>query len=485
MVDQRLLNAILREDLSAFVEKVFATIDPGTCFVDSWLVAAITEALRRIRTGESKRLFINVPPRSGKSTVVTIAFTAFLLGHDPRKRIICVSHSEALAKAHAAAFRTLVNSPWYRALFPRFAIQRGGDRDNETVTTEGGYRYATSLAGSIMGRGAGLIIGDDVMSPDAALSEAVRVRETNQWIAHRTRLNNKAEDAIVLVMQRLHQRDLIGHVQDSETWDSLVVPATAPEPAVYTTGPRPTDIYRRARGEVLHPTREPQHVLDATQRAIGSTAFSAQYQQDPQPPGGHTIKRHWLRFFDEEPEFDFVLASWDLATSQAETSSFSVCTVWGAIGMEFYLRHVLRERLEAPALRRAIVDIEAEWRVDLTLIEQTAFAQYVVQDLRSSRDLRPMLDIPSRDKLARLMAVAPRFEAGQVLLPRQADWLGTYTSELLGFPLTEHNDQVDATSQALRYLTTRQGPLQPETNDRPRREVVRRNLPRANFVIRR
>ena len=474
----RLLQALLRTDFVAFLEKCFATLEPGVAYQDNWHLHAMAEALRQVHAGTSKRLIINVPPRSGKSIVTTVAFTAWVLGHDPRRRIICVSYSDALARTHAAAFRALVSSPWYRALFPRFVVQRGGDRDTETVTTERGYRLGVSLAGPVLGRGADLIIGDDVMSPAAALSDAVRARETNLWMtAHRTRLNNKLEGAIVLVMQRLHELDLVGHVLGSEDWQHLVIPAIAPEPATYQVGSRPEDLYTRAAGEVLHPEREPMEVLEATRRAIGSLTFSAQYQQDPVPPGGNVIRRDWLRFYDAAPAaFDRVIASWDTASTITEASDWSVGTIWGAAGQEFYLLDVRRERLEAPVLRRAIFDASVDWEVDATLIENTELGRAIAQELRASLGFRALLETARHDKLARLLAVSARFEAGQVLLPRDAPWLGTYMGELLAFPTGAHDDQVDATSQALRYLTARQSPT---ATTLVRRNIVRRSTVRA------
>lgn len=472
-----LLQALLRTDFLAFLEKCFATLEPGIAYQENWHIAAMAEALRRVRDGTTKRLIINVPPRSGKSIVTTIAYTAWVLGHDPRQRIICVSYTDALAKAHAAAFRSIVTSAWYRALFPAFQIQRGGDREMETITTARGYRYAVSIAGPVLGRGADLIIGDDPMSPASALSLAVRTRETNLWTtAHRTRLNNKLEGAIILVMQRLHEQDLVGHVSESEAWERLVIPAIAPEPQAYAIGPRPQDVYARAPGEVLHPEREPSEVLDATRRAIGSLTFSAQYQQDPVPPGGNVIRREWLRTYDRPPsQFDRLVVAWDTASTLSEHSDWSVGTVWGMVGTDFYLLDVLRARLEAPGLHKAILALSERWQADATLIEDTELGRAVSQMLRHGRELRPILRKPRFDKMARLLAQSALFEAGQIHLPTEAPWLATYLNELLAFPTGQHDDQVDATSCALLYLGERSARVQP-----PARRSRASILPKVN-----
>ena len=203
----------LRTDYMVFYERVFATVNPGVAFVDSWHLHAIGEQLRRVDAGLTKRLIVNVPPRSGKSILTTIGYSAWRHGRDPRTRIICVSSDEALVRSLAASYRAVVGAGWFQQAFPRFRIQRGGDRACETITTLRGYRYGVSIGGSVLGRGADLIIADDAMSATAALSEKVRHRQCELWdTAFQTRLDRKGEGAIVIVSQRLHEDDLVGHV---------------------------------------------------------------------------------------------------------------------------------------------------------------------------------------------------------------------------------------------------------------------------------
>jgi len=213
MTPSRALRHAVRQDFMLFIEQCFRTLNPGTPFEDRWHLHAVAEKLRQVDAGECRRLIINVPPRSGKSIMTTIGYAAWRQGHDPRCRIICVSNDDSLVRSLSASYRAIVTSEWFAATFPRFEIRRGGDRASETITTERGYRYGVSIGGSVLGRGADLIIADDAMSPMAALSEAVRRRETNLWnTAFRTRLDNKSEGAIIIVCQRLHQDDLVGHV---------------------------------------------------------------------------------------------------------------------------------------------------------------------------------------------------------------------------------------------------------------------------------
>jgi predicted phage terminase large subunit-like protein len=475
MFDERILHAILRQDLPSFIAKCFATLEPGTTYLENWHVHAIAYQLERVARGDLKRLVINVPPRSGKSILITVGFSAWLLGHDPRRRIMAISYANELSRKHAADFRTIVNSPWYRGLFPAFQIKT--ERDSEVITSEHGFRYAGSVGGSILGRGANLIVIDDpIKGLAAALSQAERRRVAEFYDnTLYSRLNNKAEDAIIIVMQRLHQDDLVGHVLEKEDWEVLSIPAIATEPAEYRTGPKRHQVVRRALGDLLQPEREPANILEAIRRNLGTLNFSAQYQQNPLPAEGNVIKRDWLRYYDVEPtEFELKVVSWDTASTTAEASDWSVGTVWGAVGREYYLLDLVRGRWEPSHLRRRMVALSREHRPNATIIEDTELGRALSSDLRSSGELHPILQQARFDKLARLLAQSARFEAGQVHLPREAPWLGGYLTELLAFPTGRNDDQVDSTSQALRYLT-RQTPV---TRERPER------IERPDFLVR-
>ena len=213
MILSRAYLHALRNDYLLFIERCFATLEPGTPFQENWHLLAIAEQLRLIDEGTLKRLIINVPPRSGKSIMSTIGYSAWRHGRDPRTRIICVSSDDSLVRALAVSYQAIVKSEWFARAFPEFRIRRGGDRATETITTMRGYRYGVAIGGSVLGRGADLIIADDAMSPTAALSEPVRLRQQSLWdVGFRSRLDNKAEGAIIIVSQRLHRDDLVGHV---------------------------------------------------------------------------------------------------------------------------------------------------------------------------------------------------------------------------------------------------------------------------------
>lgn len=468
MLDPRLFDAILSRDLGTFIAQCFGTLEPGTPYLDNWHIHAMAYQLTRVWRGECKRLIINVPPRSAKSICVTIAYTAWVMGHDPRKRIMAISYANELSLTHAAGFRSVVTSDWYRRLFPAFAIS--ANRSRELQTTQKGYRFASSIGGSVLGRGADLIVIDDPINGlEAAISAAARRRVQEFYDSTLySRLNDKLNGAIIIVMQRLHEDDLVGHVLEKEDWEVLSIPAIAPEDCRYCIGDGPEAFYQRRQGEVLHPGRDTLAWLEAAKRNLGSLNFSAQYQQNPLPAEGQIIKRDWLNYYDERPaEFDLKIASWDTASTQAEHSDWSVGMVWGAVGQTYYLIDLIRGRWEAPELRRKMIDLSLKHAVDATLIEDTELGRALSQDLRRTGSLHPLLQSSRIKKQARLMAQAARFEAGQVFLPREASWLSDYLGELLAFPLARNDDQVDATSQALKYLTAKT----PTIRERPQRIV--------------
>jgi predicted phage terminase large subunit-like protein len=246
-----------------------------------------------------------------------------------------------------------------------------------------------------------------------------------------------------------------------DDWEVVSIPATATANQRYQlrdveAPTRRPLYYNRRAGEVLHPAREPLSVLELNRRVLGSLVYSAQYQQAPTPVEGNIVRMGWIRTYDERPEaFDFKIASWDTASTLSETADFSVGQVWGVKGLDFYLLDSVRGRFEMPELRRQVVELAQRHRVDQTLIENTETGRALEQDLRRTGLLRAVLPKSRIDKEARFLAQSARFEAGQVHAPKDAPWLAEWMDELLSFPNARHDDQVDATSQALNHLTWR------------------------------
>jgi len=267
--DQDVLKAILRLDLPAFVQKCFQTLTPGQTFIPAWHTRAISYQLERVRQGEIKRLIINMPPRSLKSITASVSFPAFVLGHDPTRRIICASYSGELAHKLSNDFRAILNSSWYRKIFP--ATQIGAYKDNETEIelTRRGFRLATSVGGTLTGRGGQIIIIDDPLKPIDGLSEAKR-RNANDWFSNTvlSRLDDKRTGSIVIVMQRVHLDDLSGFVlSQSDDWVVLNLPSIAEvDEHIPLTGGQ---FYRRRIGDILSAEREPLATLEQLRLQLG------------------------------------------------------------------------------------------------------------------------------------------------------------------------------------------------------------------------
>jgi predicted phage terminase large subunit-like protein len=449
---------ILRHDLCSFIHRSFLELNPQTPFLSNWHIELLAAKLEKVRRGTCKRLIINIPPRHLKSHTTSIAFPAWLLGHQPAKKIICVSYARDLAETLARDSRNLMTSPFYEALFD---TRISGERDavSEFETNEGGYRLSTSIGGVLTGRGADIIIIDDPLKADDALSETRR-RSVNDWYDNtlRSRLNNQQTGAIIIVMQRLHSDDLVAHVQEPGAWEVLSFPAAAEKDESYTfQTPFGRRRANRRIGEILQPSLLTPATLDSQRRGMTDYNFSAQYQQNPQPFSGFIVKREWLKFYTsaEKPErFDQILQSWDTANKDTELSNFSVCTTWGVKDQHLFLLDVYRQRMDFPTLKRAVIDLAAVHRADIVLVEDKASGISLIAELRSQNfsivQEAPVID---GDKVMRLRGQTAKIAGGFVLFPKDAHWLDTYLLELVTFPNSKNDDQVDSTVYALAWST--------------------------------
>jgi predicted phage terminase large subunit-like protein len=432
-------------------------LNPQTTFLPASYIELMASHLEDCRSGKIRRLIVNLPPRSLKSHCVSIAFVAWLLGHNPSIQIIAASYGQDLADKLARDTRTVMEAEWYRALFRTRPSARKAV--NDYTTTAAGTRMATSVGAVLTGRGADVIIIDDPLKPDQALSEVGR-KTVNEWYDNTllSRLNNKSSGCIIIVMQRLHQDDLVGHVLAQDDWTVLSFPAIAEEPerVPFDTpyGPR---LFVRQPGEALHPERESVHEYELMRRRIGLYNFSSQYQQRPIPVSGNLVKREWLRFYNPEQlplRFLRTVQSWDTASKTSELNDYSVCTTWGADRENYYLIDVFRARLNYPDLRRAIIAQVGKFRPREIVIADRSSGTQLIQDLTNelTLDVVGYKPPPGADKVMRLHACSDRFENGRVLLPANTPWLDEYVTELVGFPGTRYDDQVDSTTQALDHM---------------------------------
>jgi len=450
--DVRILEALIRKEFRAFVQKVFATLCPGQTYIPTWHIEAIAWQLQRVLSGEVRRLIINMPPRSLKSIMASVALPAFALGQDPKRRCICVSYSGDLAKKHSNDFRAVMEAPWYQSAFPNARIGQVKNTETEMELTERGFRLATSVGGTLTGRGGNIIIIDDPLKPDDAMSETKRT-SANQWFTNTllSRLDDKRTGAIIVVMQRVHMDDLTGFLLgQSDEWEVLSLPAIAYYDEIIPVSADRT--YCRKAGEALSPEREPVYILEALKLQLGSDAFSAQYQQSPVPPGGAMVKRGWIRRYSELPpasEHRLIIQSWDTASKGGPDNDWSVCvTLILCRDRSWYLVDVWRKRVDYPALKAAVQEQAKKWRARRVLVEDAGTGTPMVQELRG-KVVGITAVKPKGDKASRMAVASAKIEAGLVYLPEQAPWLPDLEAELFAFPGSRHDDQCDAISQAL------------------------------------
>ncbi len=430
---------------------------PGDLYRYNFHIAAISYALERVIAGETRRLLITCPPRHLKSIIASVCAPAWGLGHNAKTRFVCLSHTGELAAKHHDDCRRLIASPYYRRLFPHALISREKNTDVEFRTTAGGGRYSLSVGGPLTGRGGDIIIIDDPIKAEDAQSEVKR-KAANTWFGETlsSRLDDPKSGAIVLVMQRLHDDDLAGHVLELGGWTHLNLPAIAEEDETVQIGPHA--FHTRTAGTPLHPERMSVDDLAIARAAMGSTAFSAQYQQRPAPLEGAVIKRAWLRRYVRTPARqpgDKIVQSWDTGIKAGDSNDYSVCATFLQRGDDHYLLHILRDRLEFPRLLAKVVAHRRAFGHGPLLIEDAASGTQIIQALRADPRVQNAIAIkPEADKFIRLDGQSHKFEAGSVILPEDAPWLADFEYELLAFPKAKYDDQVDAVSQYLRWADT-------------------------------
>ena len=421
-------------------------------------IDVMTSRLVDVHEGKITRLIMNVPPRHLKSLIASTAFPAWHLGHNPAAQIMCVSYGADLAQTFARDTRAIMTTDWYQRIFPETRLISPRAALDDLITTKNGRRLALSVGGAVTGRGADIIIIDDPLKPEEAASDTCR-KDVNDWYdgTLASRLNDQRRGGIVIVMQRVHQDDLVGHVLQQEAWEHLRFPAIAEEDEAlaYMTcwGPR---TFRRRKGDPLHPERQPLNLLDGLKRKIGNYFFAAQYQQRPAPLEDGFVKPQWFPRYDKRPEpFDQIVQSWDSANKAGSDNAYSVCTTWGVKGKDVYLLHVFRQRLEFPELKKTVLLHQRTFSANVVLVEEQASGIQLIQEL--NRDgLGGMVKAykPTLEKKARLIAQTPMMEEGRVHLPEAASWLDAYIEELVLFPSGQYADQVDSTSQFLAWFNT-------------------------------
>lgn len=457
-----LLRELMRRDFRAFLRKAFPAIRGGDAISWNWHLDAIAHELDRIDRGKSQRLLVTLPPRNLKSIMISVAWVAWMLGRDPRRNFVCVSYSNELSGKLARDCLAIMQSGWYRELFPRTILSPKRSASCDFETTRGGGRLATSITGTLTGRGGDILIIDDPIKPDEAWSDTTR-EAVNNWFRSTltSRLNDKASGAIITVMQRLHEHDLAGMLLETPGWRELRLSAIAAEDEIIAL--LRGKVHRRKAGDVLHPERESLAVLEAQKLAMGSLAFEAQYQQNPLPAVGNMVKAEWLRIYtaiDLAERPGHIVQSWDTASKDGVHNDWSVCITASVHRSEVRILDIFRRKLAFPDLKRHAIRLAQKYHPRTLLIEDAASGQQLLQVLRNEQPRGIPLPIPCRpelDKVSRMAGSSGQIEGGQLRLPQEALWLADFKAELLGFPNARYDDQADALTQLLNWVLRHQG----------------------------
>lgn len=466
---------IARKGFKAFVKLAWSQVEPEA-LIWNWHMDAICEHLEAVTRGEITMLVINVPPGHSKSLLANVLWPAWEWTHSPGQRYICATFDADLAVRDARRMRTLVTSEWYQSRWSTVDIPNDRTASTAVTTfsnTAGGFRNSTTVRGGVMGKHAHKHIIDDPIDPTGAMSASgveldfvLEWHSKNMW----TRFVNPKRRTTVLIMQRIHHRDLAGKfLANGATALCLPMRYERNHPLVYSRD------CRTEEGEILDKQRHTEETVSELERELGPTQAAAQLQQRPSPAGGGIIKREWLRnYWTVLPSGGVWSQSWDCSFKGKSDSDYVCGQVWYSVGANHYLVDQVMERLGFNDTCEAIKRLSARYpRAIRKLIEDKANGPAIIDTLRA---IVPGLteSQPDGGKEARARACEPLFAAGNVFLPhpdraeyddgrRGAPWVrghgvgvdapeaaaGSYEWYMVTFPNADHDDCVDATTQYL------------------------------------
>lgn len=470
-----------RRHLRDFVRHAWPVLEPETPLVWGWHVEAICDHLEAVSDGQIKRLLINIPPGHAKSLLVSVFWPAWQWLRRPSWRALFSSYKAELAIRDSVRCRAVVTSDWYRSWF-RPDWKLSGDQNVKSYfqNDKTGARQSIGVGGGATGFRGDAVVVDDPLKADEYPSPDELEKVISWWdFQMSSRLNDMQKGARVVIMQRLHERDLSGYLLERGGYEHLCLPSEYDPARRCSTSIGFTDP-RTEPGELLFPQRFDASVIDEAKRDLGPYGYSGQHDQSPTPVGGSIIKEEWIRYWyleDEKPpipivvmtaegareipqdplpaRMDTALQSWDLAFKGGASSDFVAGHVWGRAGGRFFLLDRTHARLDFPATLQAIRDMsKRQPRALEKLVEDKANGPAVLSTLRD--EIPGLIPVqPDGGKEARLHAVAPLFAAGNVWLPHPAiaPWVREVVSELVRFPRAPHDDDVDAATQALSRLS--------------------------------
>ena len=402
-----------------------------------------------VAAGRIKRLIVSMPPRHGKSELVSRYFPAWYLGTFPDKRIILVSYEADFAATWGRKARDLLEEHGPSLFGIRVSGTSSAANRWDIEGHEGGMVTA-GVNGPITGKGADIGIIDDPVKNDQEAMSATYQERAYEWYKSTFRTRIQRDGAIILIMTRWHENDLAGKLlaaqeEEGEKWEIVSLPAIAED----------DDPLGRELGQPLCPDLFSKDALESIKKAVGSYWWASLYQQRPSPAEGGIFKRNWWQYYRRVPDrFDEIIQSWDMTFKDTKTADYVVGQVWGRKGADKYLLDQVRDRMDFPATVQAVRNLSAKWpQAKVKLVEDKANGPAVIATLK--KEISGLIPVePQGSKESRAWAVSAEVEAGNVYLPDPsiAPWVHDFVEECAAFPNGANDDQVDAMSQALMRL---------------------------------
>lgn len=481
-LDLQVDSEILRRDFYEFIKAAWHVVEPGDAYRDGWHVRVLARKLEKVARGEIRRLLICIPPGTAKSLITSVLFPAWVWTWRPQWRGVFSSYAEALAVRDAVRTRTLLESEWYQERFVQ--KESGGkkwtfsdDMNTKAMYTNSltGLRLSLSVGSKAAGFRGNVVVVDDPLNTKDAPSKIARDEVIYWWDkVMPSRVHDPMRDAFIVIMQRVHEDDLAGHLIRRGGYDVLCLPAEyePDHPQVSPEDPR------TKAGDLLFPSLFPSEALADFKVRLGADGYAGQYQQRPMPAEGGMFKYQWWRFFRpkkvlgdhprprecvtevERPAIEqpariaYMVGSVDAAFKDGAKNDFVAIGVWAAVGAQRFLLDLVCKRMDFTVTCKELERLHLRWpQVKRWLIEDKANGSAIISQLRCK--LPGVIPIePEGGKESRASAVTPQVEAAQVFLPEGAPWIQAFVDEHAQFPKGKHDDMVDQTSQALNYLTT-------------------------------
>ena len=473
--------------LRAFVEQAWSVVEPAQPFIPNWHVDAICEHLEALTNLDIRRLLITVPPGHLKSVLVSVMWPAWVWIKNPQWRGMFSSYSYDLAVRDAMRTKNLIESPWYQDTFhPKWQMSDYQNTKANYENTEKGSRFCTSVGSRSTGFRAHCVACDDALNAKEIASEKALDECIFWWDeVMSSRVNDMRKSQFIIIMQRLAERDLAGHVKEKGDYVHLNLP-TEFEPdnkciTVYGTGLRKKtwEDPRKHANELMFPELFPEEVVVQIKKDMGESAWAAQHQQRPSPVGGGMLKKHWWKYWQPRganlkpvkvrkedgtmmdleavtlpPRADITIQSWDLSFKDNKSSDFVCGLVVAAIGADRFIMDCVHDRMDLPKTILAVRRLSAQWpEAQLKLVEGKANGPALIQSLR--HEISGLVEVePDGNKMSRAAAGAAALEAGNWYLPHPAlfPWVEQFVAELGAFPVAKNDDFVDSWSQAAHRL---------------------------------